>query len=127
MRHENYFVRSYSAHAIKMSDPSDGCRMEVASEKSVRLYHPRVSDTRRDMSFAPNRTIGFKIRNPTEFSAAFVSPIFLAQARTALPFLCSLCQTTYFSVDAESNRVIVGRAKIRERSVMGGMGEKTVG
>lgn len=28
------------------------CRMEVASEKSVRFYHPRVSDTLRDMSSA---------------------------------------------------------------------------
>jgi len=34
---------------------------------------------------------------------------------------------TYFSVDAESNRVIVGRTQIKERSAMGEKREKTVG
>lgn len=48
--------------------------MEAASLKSVRFYHPRVPDTRRDISSVPNRTARFKIRSSTEFCGIRVSP-----------------------------------------------------
>lgn len=88
------------------SDVSKICQILSFSVSQTRdaIYHPCLTE-RPDLKFVTRRN-----------SAAFVSPILLAQASWSsfAHLVCSLCRTTYFSGDAKSNRVIVGKKKFEK-------------